>query len=409
MEMDKKALPEGWRLVKLADVCEKQTGIRDPRLEPEKTFRYIDISRVDNKLKRITEAKQLIGKEAPSRARKIVRENDVILSTTRPNLNAIATVPKELDSEICSTGFCVLRSTSLVDATYLFLYLQSGNFVETLSDLVKGALYPAVTDSQVMSQKIPLPPLPEQKRIAAVLTERLAAVERARKASEARLQAARALPAAYLREVFESEEARGWDVAQLGELVSSSLRTGISKPEKPDSGKKCLTLSAVRSGVLLLDQVKSVDVTDAEAKRNEIRAGAFYVVRGNGNKSLVGRGGIAPNQCSGVIFPDLLFEIIPNPNILSIDFLRWAWDSQSVRSQIEEKAKTAAGIYKINQKNLASIELPIPPLLLQKQVATVLSNKISKVTCIQKMIFDELVAVGTMSASYLRQAFSGTL
>ena len=170
-----------------------------------------------------------------------------------------------------------------------------------------------------------------------------------------------------------------------------------------------MTLSAVRNGSLLLDKVKSVDVTDAEAKRNEIRAGVFYVVRGNGNRSLVGRGGIAPNQCSGVIFPDLLFEVNPNPNILSIDFLRRAWDSQSVRSQIEEKAKTAAGIYKINQQNLASIELSIPPLFIQKHVAEILSNKISKITGIQGMIFDELAAIGTMPASYLCQAFSGAL
>lgn len=234
-------------------------------------------------------------------------------------------------------------------------------------------------------------------------------MEQARKASEARLEAARALPAAYLREVFESEEARGWYKVRLGELVVSPLRTGISKPEKPDSAKKCLTLSAVRNGALLLDQVKFIDVIDTEARRNQIKAGAFYVVRGNGNKSLVGRGGIAPKQCDGVIFPDLLFEVNPNRSILLIEFLRWAWDSQSVRSQIEEKAKTAAGIYKINQQNSASIALPIPPLLIQKQVATVLSNKISKVADVQKMIFDELAIVGAMSASYLRQAFSGLL
>lgn len=300
----------------------------------------------------------------------------------------------------------VLRPKNNVDFNFLAYALS---IRPDVSKLVTGNTRPKL--NQQIASEIPvyLPSLPEQKRIAAILTERLAAVERARKASEARLEAARALPAAYLREVFESAAARGWCKIRLGELVISPLRTGVSKPEKPDSGKKCLTLSAVRNGSLLLDKVKSVDVTDAEAKRNEIRAGVFYVVRGNGNRSLVSRGGIAPNQCSGVIFPDLLFEVNPNPNILSIDFLRWAWDSQSVRSQIEEKAKTAAGIYKINQQNLASIELSIPPLFIQKHVAEILSNKISKITGIQGMIFDELAAIGTMPASYLCQAFSGAL
>lgn len=303
--------------------------------------------------------------------------------------------------------FKVVENPEIVDRGYLFFCLKA--VMQEIRDQTHGATMKHINKPEFEAFKIPLPPLPEQKRIAAILTERLAAVEQARKASEARLEAARALPAAYLREVFESEEARGWHKTRLGELIISSLRTGISKPEKFDSGKKCLTLSAVRNGSLLLDQVKSVDVTDSEAARNGLKAGVFYVVRGNGNRSLVGRGGIAPKQCDGVIFPDLLFEVNPNPNILLIEFLRWAWDSQSVRSQIEEKAKTAAGIYKINQQNLASIALPIPPLLIQKQVATVLSNKISKVADVQKMIFDELAIVGAMSASYLRQAFSGLL
>lgn len=197
-----KELPAGWRWTTLGDVCEKQTGIYDPGLEPDKIFHYIDISSVDNKLKRISEARAIIGKEAPSRARKIVRKGDIILSTTRPNLNAVAMVSEELDGQICSTGFCVLRPTSLVNKTYLFLFSQSNDFVKNLSDLVKGALYPAVTDSQVMSQKIPLPPLPEQRRIAALLTEQLAAVEQARKAAETQLAAINDLPAALLRQAF---------------------------------------------------------------------------------------------------------------------------------------------------------------------------------------------------------------
>jgi type I restriction enzyme S subunit len=68
---------------------------------------------------------------------------------------------------------------------FLFAFVQSKEFVDSLSDLVKGALYPAVTDSQVRAQVIPLPPLIEQQRIAAILTEQMAAVERARTAAEA--------------------------------------------------------------------------------------------------------------------------------------------------------------------------------------------------------------------------------
>ena len=67
---------------------------------------------------------------------------------------------------------------------------------------------------------MPVPPLPEQKRIAAILGEQMAAVERARAAAEAQLAAARELPAAYLRQVFEGDEAREWPRKRLGALCN---------------------------------------------------------------------------------------------------------------------------------------------------------------------------------------------
>ncbi len=67
----------------------------------------------------------------------------------------------------------------------------------------------------LMLLSIPLPPLAEQRRIAAILAARMAAVERARAAAEAQLAAARTLPAAELRAVFESDEARAWPVAAV--------------------------------------------------------------------------------------------------------------------------------------------------------------------------------------------------
>lgn len=198
-------LPDGWRWVRLGEVCEEKTGTRDPRLQPFETFCYVDISSVDNNQKRILNTSVLLGKDAPSRARQVINAGDVIVSTTRPNLNAVALVPHELDNQICSTGFCVLRPKKELERDYLFAYVCSPDFVKNLSDLVKGALYPAVTDKQVKAQVIPVPPLHEQKRIAAILNEQLVAVEKARAAAEAQLDTITSLPAALLRQAFNGE------------------------------------------------------------------------------------------------------------------------------------------------------------------------------------------------------------
>lgn len=196
---------QGWPIRLLGEVCEGKTSTRDPRLEPDKSFRYVDITSIDNRAKRIVEAKTLGGNNAPSRARQVIRAGDVIVSTTRPNLNAVALVPPEFDNQICSTGFCVLRAKDSLDQLYLFSFVQTPDFVQRLSELVKGALYPAVTDKQVFAQFIPVPSLAEQQTITAILNDQMASAERTRKALEEQLDTINKLPAALLRRAFSGE------------------------------------------------------------------------------------------------------------------------------------------------------------------------------------------------------------
>ena len=128
-------------------------------------FTYVDISSVDNKTKRIVEPKRLPITDAPSRARQRLKTGDVLVSMTRPNLNAVAIVPPDLDGSIGSTGFHVLRAKDDVDARWLFNAVQSRGFIETMEGFVQGALYPAVRPKDIRGFELCVPPLPEQRRI----------------------------------------------------------------------------------------------------------------------------------------------------------------------------------------------------------------------------------------------------
>ena len=145
----------------------------------EQSFSYIDIAAVDREIKQISSPQKLIGKDAPSRARKLIAKGDVLVSMTRPNLNAVALVPKELDGEIASTGFDVLRASE-IDPRWIFYTVRSTRFIERMCELVQGALYPAVRGKDIRSYEIPLAPLPEQKRIADKLDSVLARVDACR-------------------------------------------------------------------------------------------------------------------------------------------------------------------------------------------------------------------------------------
>jgi len=103
-------LPEGWRWVRLDEVVWINKEKIDPQKEiPDKEFLYIDISSVEGGTGRILEVKKVLGKNAPSRAKRVVHTNDVIMSTVRPYLKSIAIIPEEYDGQICSTG--TLRAT----------------------------------------------------------------------------------------------------------------------------------------------------------------------------------------------------------------------------------------------------------------------------------------------------------
>ncbi|MCS0279270.1 restriction endonuclease subunit S [Vibrio alginolyticus] len=135
-------------------------------------IKYIDLSSVDKDSKQLIadEVQELFGSNAPSRARQLVSENDILVATVRPNLNGVASVPCEFEGATASTGYCVLRvNEKLLDSKYLFYWVQTELFVNDMISKASGANYPAVSDKIIKDSKIPLPPLDEQKRIAAIL------------------------------------------------------------------------------------------------------------------------------------------------------------------------------------------------------------------------------------------------
>lgn len=137
---------------------------------PDESFVYIDLSAVDQDTKTITAVREMACAEAPSRARQLVAVGDVLVSTVRPNLNAVAQVQSECNGATASTGFCVLRPLhGVLDSAYLLHWVRSPRFVSEMVRRATGAAYPAVSDRIILESSLPLPPLPEQRRIAEIL------------------------------------------------------------------------------------------------------------------------------------------------------------------------------------------------------------------------------------------------
>lgn len=156
---------DDWEEKTLGEVLVKTETV-DPTKKPNEEFIYLDVSSVNKDTKQIENATVLLGKDAPSRARKLVRTNDVIFATVRPTHSRVALITEEYNEQVCSTGYFVLRAKEFLSNNLVYYFLLTCSFNKQMEKLQKGASYPAVTDSEVKGIYISFPKsLKEQQTI----------------------------------------------------------------------------------------------------------------------------------------------------------------------------------------------------------------------------------------------------
>ena len=166
-------VPEHWEVKRLKNVVEcnaKSLGENTPK---DSIIKYVEISDVDH-VHGINNIQSLMFGEAPSRARRITQKGDIIISTVRTYLKAIAKI--EDDDIIVSTGFAVLHPTKC-NGEYLAYYILSESFINRVEMLSKGTSYPAINASDLVSINVLIPPLPEQHAIATYLGDKCAKID----------------------------------------------------------------------------------------------------------------------------------------------------------------------------------------------------------------------------------------
>ena len=152
----------------VGNLCKPYIG--QLKLDDNTLIDYFDIASVDNIEKQITGYTTYKFAEAPSRARKKVEKGNILVSTVRPNLNAVALFDEETENmPVASTGFCVLECKANTSPRFLFRYLQSQSFVRAMVSQATGASYPAVSDKIVRDTKLPAYSYEEQIQSANVL------------------------------------------------------------------------------------------------------------------------------------------------------------------------------------------------------------------------------------------------
>jgi type I restriction enzyme S subunit len=379
-------LPPGWEEKSISQVTIK-TRQRDPRRTPHQKFRYVDVSSISRELFKITSPTELLGAEAPSRARKEIQENDVLFATVRPTLRRIAIVPTELNGEIASTGYCVLRSDlQQLDPRFLYFYLLTDHFNSRMAGLERGASYPAVSDSDVTNSPIPLPPLPEQKAIS----HSLSAVQRAIEAQERIIQTTTELKQALMQKLF-SEGVRGepqketeiglvpesWEVVECGEICET-ISVGIVV--QPSSYYVKDGVPAFRSQNVRADRIQvepmvyiSKEANDGPVRKSKLSAGDVLIVR----TGYPGTSCVVPLELEGSNCIDLIFAR-PDKSRLSSHYLSRFFNSDLAKRQVQA-GKTGLAQQHYNVAAVKSTKIPLPSLGEQERIVSNLELVDSKI------------------------------
>jgi type I restriction enzyme S subunit len=161
-------IPTNWSVRRLKFLASINDEALSEKTDPQFDMIYVDIGGVD-KIQGIQERQDYLFEISPSRARRIVRDGDVIISTVRTYLRAIAPIKAPECNQIVSTGFAVIRPTSRLKSDYAAYALRATHFVENIVANSTGVSYPAVEATKVASFSLAFPELMEQERIAAFL------------------------------------------------------------------------------------------------------------------------------------------------------------------------------------------------------------------------------------------------
>ena len=211
---EEKNILKGWREVKLGDVAKLNSQSID-KSYPYQEILYLDTGSItENK---VSDLQLFRIKEAPSRAKRLVKNNDIIYSTVRPIQRHYGFIKKPPKNLVVSTGFSVIETNNkLANPIYIYFVLSSKDVIEELDAIAEGAtsVYPSLRPGDIENLQILLPPLSEQKAIAEVLSsldDKIDLLQRQNKTLEDTAQT-------LFRKWFIEDADEGWEKKKLGDF-----------------------------------------------------------------------------------------------------------------------------------------------------------------------------------------------
>lgn len=388
-----------WNLVPAAELMVKRGGSVNPSKFPDEVFELLSIPAFDR-----SEPEILKGSKIGS-SKICIEPGDVLLSKIVPHIRRCWVVPKKEKHRQIGSGEWIVFRDERFESNFLKHFLTSDVFHKQFMNTVAGVGGSLVRarPAEVEYIKIPLPPLPEQKRIAAIL-DKADAIRRKR-------QQAIQLADDFLRAVFLDmfgdpvTNPKGWEEYVLNEIAD--IRSGVTKGKlvKPED---CVTrpymrVANVQDGYLDLADVKKITVSKRDAEKFLLLEGDILLTEG-GDPDKLGRGHVWNGEVKECLHQNHIFSVrVNNKNHVRPTFLSSIISSQRGKKYFLKMGKQTTGIATINKTVLSRFKPFIPPIALQDEYLAI----VKRIDVIKKSLAEG--DVDLLFKSLSNKAFTGQL
>lgn len=295
-----------------------------------------------------------------------------------------------VEAGLVSPDYRVYQPGTRVDPKFMGLLVRSPSQVLHYQAGAKGTNVRRnrIARSDFLEIPFVLPPLGEQRKIAAILASVdhvigctqgvISQFQAVRTALLAELLT-RGLPGRHTRfkQTSLGEFPASWEVVKAQDVLIDRPRNGCSPPSRSaPPGVPTFSIGAVRHGqVNIRDHLKYAEIGADAVQQHLIQHGDVLIVRGNGNAELVGTCGMVRQEPPrGCIYPDTLMRIKLDPRRVDAHFFVPLWNSALIHDQILNLAKTTNGIHKVNGQDVRSVAIPVPALDEQRSIGVALDS-----------------------------------
>ncbi len=349
----------------------------------------------------------IAGSDIKTKKQQVCRAGEFLVAEIDAKVGGFGVVPIELDEAIVSSHYFLFEiNEDVLDRHFLDYFVRTPAFRDQVS--AQGSTnYAAIRPAHVLEYKMPLPPLPEQRRIVARIEDLAARIEEARGLQRKAVEEAEALLTSCITQALGDELVDGY----LGDVLAAKPRNGWSvRCDNTEDGLPVLSLGAVTGFRYKATEYKRTSESTAADAHYWLHPGDLLITRSN-TPELVGHAAIydgTPNPC---IYPDLMMRLMVNENRADKRFVHYWLMSAPARDYIGRNAKgTSPSMKKISQGTVMDIPFPSDlPLQEQRGIVAYLDGLQAKMDSLKRLQAETAIELDALLPSVLDRAFKGRL